>query len=141
VSHPGRFLARPIVQEVGWAPGPVCAGAENLVPTGIRYSDLPARSQSLYRLSYPAHSLKAQPVKYSFLLYTLSGLSTLITAATIQYNIHTRTFLRTVSTYKSVPRLLLSQGFYGSCAYGRASPVLVAEFPVCLASTIRKFSK
>ena len=25
-----------IVQEAGWAPGPVCTGAENLAPTGIR---------------------------------------------------------------------------------------------------------
>ena len=45
----------PIVQEAGWAPGPVWTGAENLVPTGIRYADRPARSQSLYRLRYPAH--------------------------------------------------------------------------------------
>jgi len=44
----------PIVQEVGWAPGTVWTGAENLVPTGIRSPDRPARSQSLYRLSYPA---------------------------------------------------------------------------------------
>jgi len=29
--------------------------AENLVPTGIRSTDRPASSQSLYRLSYPAH--------------------------------------------------------------------------------------
>ena len=43
----------PIVQEAGWAPGPVWTGAENLVPTGIRSPDRPARSQSLYRLSYP----------------------------------------------------------------------------------------
>jgi hypothetical protein len=28
---------------------------ENLAPTGIRSPDRPARSQSLYRLSYPAH--------------------------------------------------------------------------------------
>jgi hypothetical protein len=42
----------PIVQEAGWAPGPVWIGAENLASTGIRYSDLPARSESLYRLSY-----------------------------------------------------------------------------------------
>ena len=28
---------------------------ENLVPTGIRSPDRPARSQSLYRLGYPAH--------------------------------------------------------------------------------------
>jgi hypothetical protein len=30
-------------------------GAENLAPTGIRSPDRPARSQSLYGLSYPAH--------------------------------------------------------------------------------------
>ena len=30
--------------------------AENLVPTGIRSGDCPARSQSLYRLSYPHHN-------------------------------------------------------------------------------------
>ena len=46
-----------IVQEAGWAPGPVWTGAENLAPTGIRSPDRPARSQSLYRLSYPAHTL------------------------------------------------------------------------------------
>ena len=46
-----------IVQEAGWAPGPVWTGAENLVPTGIRPPDRPARSQSLYRLLYPAHWL------------------------------------------------------------------------------------
>ena len=43
------------VQEAGWAAGPVWTGAENLAPTGIRSPDRPARSQSLYRLSYPAH--------------------------------------------------------------------------------------
>ena len=42
----------PIVQEAGWAPGPVLTGAENLAPTGIRSPDRPARSQLLYRLSY-----------------------------------------------------------------------------------------
>ena len=41
-------------QEAGWAPGPVWTGAENHTPTGIRSPDLPARSQSLYRLRYPA---------------------------------------------------------------------------------------
>ena len=43
----------PIVQEAGWAPGPVWTGAGNLAPTGIRSPDRPARSESLYRLSYP----------------------------------------------------------------------------------------
>ena len=45
----------PIVQEAGWAPGPVWTGAENLATTGIRSPDIPAPSQLLYRLSYPAH--------------------------------------------------------------------------------------
>ena len=47
----------PIVQEAGWAPGPVWTGAENIAPTGIRSPDRPARGQSLYRLSYPAQSI------------------------------------------------------------------------------------
>ena len=54
---PGRFTPGkdpvPIVQETGWAPGPVWTGAENLAPTGIRSPYRPARSESLYRLSYP----------------------------------------------------------------------------------------
>jgi len=44
-ERPGTHL-----QEVGWAPGPVWTGAENLALTGIRSPDRPARSQSLYRL-------------------------------------------------------------------------------------------
>jgi len=43
----------PIVQEAGWAPGPVWTGAENLASTAIRSPDRPARIASLYRLSYP----------------------------------------------------------------------------------------
>jgi hypothetical protein len=45
----------PILQETGWTPGPVWTCTENLAPTGIRSPDRPARSQSLYLLSYPAH--------------------------------------------------------------------------------------
>ena len=45
----------PIVQEAGWAPEPFWTDAENIAPTGIRSPDRPARSQSLYRLRYPAH--------------------------------------------------------------------------------------
>ena len=41
------------IQEAGWAPGPVWMDAEYLAPTGIRSPDSPARSESLYRLSYP----------------------------------------------------------------------------------------
>jgi hypothetical protein len=55
LSTPGKDPV-PIVQEAGWAAGPFWTGAENLAPTGIRSPDCPARSQSLYRLSYPAHT-------------------------------------------------------------------------------------
>jgi hypothetical protein len=44
----------PIVQEAVWAPGLVWTGRKSR-PTGIWSPDHPARSQSLYRLSYPAH--------------------------------------------------------------------------------------
>jgi len=54
----------PIVQEAGWAPGPVWTGAENLAPTGIRSPDRPARSQSLYRLRYPALLNRESVKKY-----------------------------------------------------------------------------
>ena len=45
----------PILQEAGWALGPVWTGAENRASTGLQSPDCPARSQSLYRLRYPAH--------------------------------------------------------------------------------------
>jgi hypothetical protein len=46
-SSPGRFTPRkdpvPIVQEAGWASGPVWTCAKNLAPTGIRSPNRPAR--------------------------------------------------------------------------------------------------
>ena len=54
----------PIVQEAGWARGPVWTGAENLAPTGNRSPDHPARSQSLYRLRYLAHLVQVMHTNY-----------------------------------------------------------------------------
>ena len=42
----------PILQEAGWAPGPVWMGGKSR-PHRDSIPDRPARSQSLYRLSYP----------------------------------------------------------------------------------------
>jgi hypothetical protein len=54
----------PTVKEAGWAPGPVWTGEENLAPTGIRTPDRPARSQSLYRLSYLVHTNRNEYQEY-----------------------------------------------------------------------------
>jgi len=45
----------PILQEAGWAPGPVCTGGKSR-PHRDSILDRPARSQWLYRMSYPAHT-------------------------------------------------------------------------------------
>jgi len=44
----------PILQEAGWAPGPVSTGGKSR-PQRDSVPDRQTRSQSLYRLSYPAH--------------------------------------------------------------------------------------
>jgi len=44
----------PILQETGWAPGTVWTGGKSR-PRRDSITDRPARSQSLYRLSYTAH--------------------------------------------------------------------------------------
>jgi hypothetical protein len=49
---PAALPLGPIIQEAGWAPGPVWKFAKNI-------PDRPARSQSLYRLSYPDHNKRS----------------------------------------------------------------------------------
>ena len=60
-ARPGRTLPPgkdpvPILQEAGWAPEPVWTGGKSRPPRDL-ILDCPARSQSLYRLSYQAHLL------------------------------------------------------------------------------------
>jgi hypothetical protein len=43
----------PILQDAMWVPRPVWTREENIASTGIRSPDLPASSESLYRLRYP----------------------------------------------------------------------------------------
>jgi len=52
-STPGKDPV-PILQEAGCAPGPVWTGGK-FCPHRDSIPDRPARSQSLSRLSYPAH--------------------------------------------------------------------------------------
>ena len=51
--NPGRDSV-PILQEAMWAPGPVWTGGKSR-PHRDSIPDRPARSQSLYQLSYPVH--------------------------------------------------------------------------------------
>ena len=54
----------PIVQETGWAPGPVWTDGKSRSHRDS-IPDRPARSQSLYRLSYRAHvSCKIQTINF-----------------------------------------------------------------------------
>jgi len=61
-SRPGRLYSRerPVTHCTGGWVGSRAGlnGAENLVPTGIRSWTVQPVAQSLYWLSYPAHSLK-----------------------------------------------------------------------------------
>jgi len=51
--NPGKDPV-PIEQEAGWAPGLIWTGGKSR-PHRDLIPDSPARSQSLYRLSYPVH--------------------------------------------------------------------------------------
>jgi hypothetical protein len=54
---PGKDTV-PILQEAGWAPGPVWTGGKSR-PHRDSIADRPARSQSLYRLSYRARTYRS----------------------------------------------------------------------------------
>jgi len=59
----------PILQEAGWAPEPICTGGKShhhwdSIP------DRPARSQSLYRVSYTAHQLTGEN-KFQIIIITI----------------------------------------------------------------------
>ena len=53
----------PILQEAGWAPGPVWTGGKSR-PHRDSIPDRPARSQSPYRLSHPAQSKEISVYHY-----------------------------------------------------------------------------
>ena len=55
----------PILQKAGWAPGPVWTGGKSC-PHRNSIPHRPVRSQSLYRLSYPAHTTYLEPEMYDY---------------------------------------------------------------------------
>jgi len=89
----------PVLQEGGWAPGPVWKGGKSR-PYRDSIPDLPARSQSLYRLSYPAHCLTS--------IRTTGKLQVSQTTASSLTEINTIYFSNAVSRW-TCPK----QGHYG----------------------------
>jgi hypothetical protein len=74
------------------ATGPVWTGAENLAPTGIRSPDRPARSESLYRLSYSGPHTHTHTYVYIYIYtrtvsYLPTSPTTVPTLSNISYNI------------------------------------------------------
>jgi hypothetical protein len=106
LSTPGKDRI-PIVREVGWAPGTVWTGAENLAPTGIRSPDRPARSHLLYWLSYPANDNHVKAIK-SLHVHFLEG-----TVIIIWWYGH-ESLYKSSQTYSVLPVLCmwLSYGLY-----------------------------
>ena len=64
----------PILQEAGWAPGPVWT-CGNSCPHRDSIPDRPASSQSSYRLSYTAHNQRGRELFY-WLLFLSSFICT-----------------------------------------------------------------
>jgi len=62
----------PILQEAGWAPGPVWKDGKSR-PHRDSIPDRPAHSQSLYRLSYPAHSSRGSSSNNIIIIIISSG--------------------------------------------------------------------
>jgi hypothetical protein len=83
----------PIVQYPVWAPGPKWTGAENFASTGFRSTGRPARSQSLYRLSYPLHRKVCLLLKYPLALF-LGHCSTAILSLITPLNVENSITLR-----------------------------------------------
>ena len=110
-SRHGRFTPgkdpAPIVYETGWAPGPLWTGAENLAPTGIRSPDRLARSESLYRLSYPGpylHSITSILTMKS-LLSSILHMRVVITNLLSSVTVETRVLCFCLIRLKTVPKL------------------------------------
>ena len=71
-STPGKDPVH-FLQEAAWAPGPVWTGGKSR-PHRDSIPDRPARSQWLYRLSYPTHQFAELPTIKEIMTPTLTGM-------------------------------------------------------------------
>ena len=100
----------PIVQEARWAPGPVWTGGKSR-PHRDSMPDRPARSQSLYRLTYPVHNKGSKKGQIT--------LNCDVKSATIQKA--PRVVLRSVGLYQVTIKVRVASGWISGiadCVYG-----------------------
>jgi hypothetical protein len=110
-----------MVQEAGWAPGPVWTGAENLAPTGIQSPYLPSRSQSLYRLSYPA------PRTGEFKGLKISSQKFLFNRRGATRSRLTRVKLPVTFDLATIPRVSFSCSWFRATFYTRVTRVQISN--------------
>ena len=99
----------PILQEAGWAPGPVWTGGKSR-PHRDSIPDRPARSQSLYRLSYTAHNLIV--LRTEICLYSISYFIIIIIIIIIFVMELGHLLTRSCLTYPEVSSKVYHNSFY-----------------------------
>jgi len=87
----------PILQEAGWAPGPVWTSGKSR-PHRDSILDRPAHSQSLYHLSYPAHHVYGTSFLFSSACTCLPCLCFLV-ISTFSLSLLSCTFILLTSHY------------------------------------------
>ena len=101
----------PILQEAGWAPGPVRTGGKSR-PHRDSIPGRPAYSQSLYQLSYPAHTVRMTYLFCCGKAISVTYSEGVFVAFIFQYAMHMRrNFIRRLSGY-TVLHIVLSTTWF-----------------------------
>jgi hypothetical protein len=134
----------PIVQEAGWAPGPVWTFEEILASIGIRSPDRPARSESLYRLRYPA--LRKGNTKIIHLLFfdslrLLTNFPLLHTLQVKRIVLSHFCYFTSVHTLRPKCFLLLRSHFFFKFLLHQSDDFLCSECHRTITNDIRKGTK
>ena len=112
-------------------------GRKILPPTGIRSSDRPACSQSLYRLSYPAHiSLNEAPVKFQYFPIPFRFFGSLYSTALFASLVPVPTSLYMEAT--DPPKRRCNYDYKITCDYVQENRPLQVKF--LLHNTVDRFS-
>jgi hypothetical protein len=126
VSRPGRFLPPgktryPLYRRLGEPQGRSWRVRKISPPTGIWSPDRPARSQSLYRLSYPAHPLLFSRAKKSW-HRAIYRRRTESSADPLNLKI------RTITHFPAGPNILPSNLMFVPCIIRRSRNYVITSF-------------